>query len=737
NSPQIKRKSSGCFKMYNALRFSIALLAIIIAGCKKDDFKGEIVGLCPVVVSTDPTDKAVDVALAKLISATFNSDMDPATINKTTFTIKQGNTLITGAVAPTASAKTFTFKPDQALLPFTKYTGTITTEAKDPFHTAMVNDYVWTFTTIPEVILSSNPAAGGTLNGAGTFAQGSTVTVTATPIDGYSFTNWTEDKKEVSTSASYQFTMAGNKDLVANYSLTPPSQLAVVLSSNPVEGGTTNGAGNFNRGASVTVTANPNAGYTFLNWTENGNIASTNASYQFVLSSDRTLVANYKVIPASQLQVALSSSPAAGGTTSGEGSFGAGSSVTVNAVANASYNFVNWTENGNEVSTSASYTFALNANKTLVANFAIKTYSLTVTAPNGTVLRVLDQARYNHGATVVLTATPNTGFTFTSWTGDATGDKNPLTVTMNEDKNITANFTAIPVVNHYTLTVTAINGKVVEEPNLPNYNAGTNVQLTATANPGYTFTSWSGDATGTVNPLTVTMNGNKNITANFTANPSKGPVLVDLGNADKFTILTKSGITNVSTSAITGNIGTSPVTGAAITGLSCPEVTGTIYTIDAAGPECRVIDKTLVDKAVADMQTAFTTANGLTTPAPIVEYEAGNLNGQTLAPGLYKWGTNLTITDGITLNGNANDTWIFQISQDLVVNNSAIIHLTGGAKAKNIQWIVTGKATLGTNADFSGILLSQTLISLNTGAKVTGKLLAQTEVTLIMNTVKP
>jgi len=92
---------------------------------------------------------------------------------------------------------------------------------------------------------------------------------------------------------------------------------------------------------------------------------------------------------------------------------------------------------------------------------------------------------------------------------------------------------------------------------------------------------------------------------------------------------------------------------------------------------------------------------------------------------------------GVTLNGLADDVWVFQIAQNLTVDNAAIIHLTGGAQAKNIFWVVSGKATLGTTVNFSGVVLSKTLISLNTNAKVTGRLLAQTAVTLIANTVKP
>lgn len=734
-------KSRGYLKISNTM-WSVGLLLVILftAGCKKDNYKGEIVGKCPTVI-TDPMDKAVDVVLDKVITLTFNTNMAPSTINKTTVVIKQGATQISGTVAPTANGAVFTFKPDAPLLPFVTYTGTVTTGATDTLHTAMANDYVWTFTTIPLVTLSANPVIGGVVAGMGTFAQGSTVTVVATPNAGYVFTNWTDGVTIASTSSSYQFTMAGNRTLVANFAKVAAGKFAVVLSSLPVAGGTTGGAGSFNAGSTVTTTATPAAGYTFVNWTEGGVAVSASSSYQFVLSKNRTLVANFKIIPASQFAVVLSSNPPDGGTTVGSGAYAANSSVTVTATKNAGYNFANWTENGTVVSTSPAYTFPLTANRTLVANFTIITYTLNVTAVNGTVAKNPNLAAYNSGTDVQLTATPAAGYAFTSWTGDATGSANPLTVNMNANKNITANFTLIPPTT-FTLTVTAVNGTVVKTPNQGAYNSGSNVQLTATPATGYSFVSWSGDATGAVNPLTVLMNANKNITANFALVPPIGPGPIDFGAASTFTILTKSGISTTGITSVGGNIGVSPAAATSITGFGLimntggqsshtPIVTGNVFAADYAAPTPGNLTV-----AVNNMETAYTTANGLVTPAPIVDIYAGNISGRILPPGLYKWNTGVLITAaGVTLSGGPNDTWVFQIAQDLTVNGNANITLIGGAQAKNITWVVAGQATLGTNVDFSGNILSKTLISLNTGTKVTGRLFAQTAVTLNASTV--
>ena len=211
---------------------------------------------------------------------------------------------------------------------------------------------------------------------------------------------------------------------------------------------------------------------------------------------------------------------------------------------------------------------------------------------------------------------------------------------------------------------------------------------------------------------------------------------VDLRSAGNFVILSKSGITNVPSSAITGNIGTSPITGAAITGLDCLEVTGLVYTVDAAGPACRLTNPVLLTAAISDMETAYTDAAGRVSP-DFTELGAGNIDGMTLSPGLYKWGTPVIIPTAVTLDakGDPNAVFIFQIAQTFNVGNGAMVTLTGGAQAKNIFWQVAGHTTLGTTADVKGVILGATGISLQTGARLDGRALAQTAVTLQMNLV--
>ena len=209
---------------------------------------------------------------------------------------------------------------------------------------------------------------------------------------------------------------------------------------------------------------------------------------------------------------------------------------------------------------------------------------------------------------------------------------------------------------------------------------------------------------------------------------------VNLGVAGNFAILSKTGITDVYKSAILGDIGTSPITGAALL-VSCAEVVGTIYTVDAAGPlPCRVTSATMLTTAVGDMQAAYTDAAGRINP-DFLNLGAGSIGGLTLTPGLYKFTSAVVIPTDVTISGGPNDIFIFQVAGTLIMSSAVRITLAGGAQAKNIFWVVSGAVTFGTTSHFEGNILGQTGINMQTGASLNGRMLAQTAVTLQMNTV--
>lgn len=215
---------------------------------------------------------------------------------------------------------------------------------------------------------------------------------------------------------------------------------------------------------------------------------------------------------------------------------------------------------------------------------------------------------------------------------------------------------------------------------------------------------------------------------------AKGPAPLILGTAGNFVILSKAGITNVATSVITGDLGTSPITGASIVGLDCVQVVGKIYQVDPTGPACAQTDSVYLTTAIGDMEIAYADAAGRTSPDG-TELGAGEIGGLTIAPGLYKWGTDVLISNDVKISGGASDVWIFQIARDLKQASGMRMILEGGAQAKNIFWQVAGEVSLGTTAHAEGTILSGTLIALKTGAVMNGRALAQTAVTLESNTV--
>jgi len=231
-----------------------------------------------------------------------------------------------------------------------------------------------------------------------------------------------------------------------------------------------------------------------------------------------------------------------------------------------------------------------------------------------------------------------------------------------------------------------------------------------------------------------------NYTWTFTTGATSTPGLpVSLGTAGNFVLLAKSGISTVPTSAVTGDVAVSPSAATYITGFSLtmdstnafstsPQVTGNVYAADYAQPT-----PSNLSTAVGDMELAFTDAAGR---APdVTELGAGNIGGMTLVPGVYKWGTGLLIPTDVTLSGSATDVWIFQIAQDLTLSSGVNVFLAGGALPENVFWQVAGLVDLGTTAHCEGIVLTQTSVTLRTGASINGRLLAQTAVNIDGSTV--
>ena len=278
----------------------------------------------------------------------------------------------------------------------------------------------------------------------------------------------------------------------------------ITVAAEPEVGGTVTGGNTYKEGTTATLTATANAGYTFQNWTLNGNVVSTNATYSFQVNAAGNYIANFT---RNSYTIMASANPTEGGTVTGAGSYYEGTPVELIATANEGYAFVNWTKDNEVVSTEASFIFNVTAGGSYVANFnELSAYTITVNqATNGTISA--DKETAYPGDIVTLTVDANNGYYFSGWEVLTANNQivevsNDNTFVMPESNvTVSASFAQGFVI---TLANTA-NGTVTA--NKENALPGETITLTATPDTDYFLSTLlvlqSGDVDNTV---TVTNN---------------------------------------------------------------------------------------------------------------------------------------------------------------------------------------------------------------------------------------
>jgi len=215
----------GFSAIFDITLYLLAYLLVFAVGCKKVTEETGLTGVCPMVISTSPADTATGIDLNATITATFNEVMDSSTINTSTFTLKHGDTVMTGVV--TYAGTTATFSPSANFAPNTTYTGTITTGAKDPAHDALISNYVWTFTSFqfaaaPSFLGSASVfgvfggSAGTTNQGVNTVINNGGIGTTAAPT---SITGFHDGM----TGTIYTQTLANVGDVTGGIYTGPPA----------------------------------------------------------------------------------------------------------------------------------------------------------------------------------------------------------------------------------------------------------------------------------------------------------------------------------------------------------------------------------------------------------------------------------------------------------------------------------------------------------------------------------
>lgn len=295
----------------------------------------------------------------------------------------------------------------------------------------------------PTYTITTSATVGGTVSGAGTYEQGSSVTLTATPENGYLFVGWTENNEQISTDESFTFIVDRDRTLAANF--VPITQSTYTINVSATAGGTASGEGEYEEGSSVTLIATPESEYLFIGWTENGEQVSSDESFTFVVEQDRTFVANFEPISNPTYTVQVISTQ--GGTVEGGGSYEKGTFIMVNAVPDNGYRFLYWEENGEQVSPVANVTFMVIRNRTLVAVFEPipkPVYTIQVNSTQGG--GVDGGGSYTEGESVTVTATSDAGYRFLRWeeNGVQVSTEARFSFTAEADRTLVAVFDLIP-----------------------------------------------------------------------------------------------------------------------------------------------------------------------------------------------------------------------------------------------------------------------------------------------------
>jgi len=343
------------------------------------------------------------------------------------------------------------------------------------------------------------------------YNHGETVTLEAIPNKGYGFTNWSGSLTDSTNPA--KLVMDGDKSITAGFSAKAYG-LTVSTSDGSVK--KIPNKTSYNHGETVTLEAVPNKDYSFTNWS--GNLSGNTNPATLVMDEDKSVTAGF-ALKAYSLTVT-----APGGSvmkSPNKTTYNHGEAVTLEAVPNAGYLFSDWT--GDLSGNTNPATLVMEADKSVIAGFSLKAYSLTVSASDGSVMKSPNKTTYNHGEAVTLEAEPNTEYRFSNWTGDLSGNTNPATLVMEADKSVIAGF----ALKTYSMTVTAGDGFVTKSPPQAGYNRGQTVTLTAVPNTGYSFTNWSGDLSGSTNPATLVIDADKSVTAGFALTAKASDVITN------------------------------------------------------------------------------------------------------------------------------------------------------------------------------------------------------------------
>ena len=340
--------------------------------------------------------------------------------------------------------------------------------------------------------------------------------------DGVTTSSYIDQSWENVANGSYKFgvssvsNVGGESEILWSDCITKGTEYTITASASPSNAGTVSGGGLYWGGSTCTLTATAHTGYTFVNWTQNGNVVSTSPTYSFAVSASGAYVANFTL---NSYNITVAANPANGGSVTGAGTYNHGTSCTLTATPNANYNFVNWTKNGTIVSSNPTYTFSVTSNGNYTANFSEEVYyTIIVEADPEEGGTVTGSGTFLQGQSCTVVATANSDYAFTNWkeNGTVVSTNANYTFTVNGNRTLVAYFTATPPQpQEYTVTISAdpyYGGTVVfgsKGTTTYDFDDGTMMNWTSldadgdgngwvsSSNPGiYHYTTFNGSGTG-------------------------------------------------------------------------------------------------------------------------------------------------------------------------------------------------------------------------------------------------
>ena len=353
------------------------------------------------------------------------------------------------------------------------------------------------------VTATVNNAEYGSVEGSGVYNYGESVTLEATPDEGYHFVRWNDGE----TANPYIFNIYANKNVTAIFEADGAviTYYTVTVSPNDPAMGEVDGGGIYEENETATIEAIPATGYEFVAWNDD----VTENPRNFTVTSDIEFVATFQPV---SYTITVTANPVEGGEVDGGGVYQYGQTAHLTAEANPGYEFTGW----NDDYPYATRDVLVTDNMSYTANFAQQTYTVNLIVRNAAYGSTTGSNTYHYGDQVTAEATANQGFQFDRWSdgSNTVSTDNPYIFIVTGNTDLYAEFVSVDI-NYYDVTVAASDPNMGGVSGAGHYPEGTTVSVEALPNYGYRFAHWQDGVT--TNPRTFEIHENMSFTATFEA----------------------------------------------------------------------------------------------------------------------------------------------------------------------------------------------------------------------------